>query len=103
MFHAFILALLLQVNVILHYYCISYALSLGVPLMYFFLIIPVVTVVLMIPVFINGIGGREAAFILLLGAFGVTSSEAIAFSWISFGMILIQGIAGGIVYALRKD
>ncbi|GAK58102.1 integral membrane protein [Candidatus Vecturithrix granuli] len=100
---AFILALFLQINVILHYYLIAYALALSVPVMYFFLIIPVVTVVLMVPVFINGIGGREAAFILLLGAFSVTSSQAIAFSWIAFGMILIQGIAGGIVYALRKD
>lgn len=100
---AFILALFLQINVILHYYLIAHALGLSVPVMYFFLIIPVVTVVLMAPVFINGIGGREAAFILLLGAFGVTSSQAIAFSWMAFGMILIQGIAGGMVYALRKD
>jgi glycosyltransferase 2 family protein len=100
---AFLVALLLQVNVIIHYYFIAYALDLAVPLMYFFLIIPVVTVVLMVPIFINGIGGREAAFIFLLGAFGVTPSEAIAFSWIAFGMILIQGVAGGLVYALRKD
>ena len=103
MFFAFFLALFLQINVIVHYYCISYALSLNVPLMYFFLVIPVVTVILMVPIFINGIGGREAAYTLLLGVFGVTNSQAIAFSWIAFGMILIQGIAGGIVYALRKD
>lgn len=100
---AFLLALLLQVNVIVHYYFISYALDLSVPLLYFFLIIPVVTVVLMVPIFINGIGGREAAYILLLGQFDVTSAQAIAFSWIAFGMILVQGIGGGIVYALRKD
>lgn len=100
---AFLLALLLQINVIVHYYFISHALGLPVPLLYFFLIIPVVTIVLMVPIFINGIGGRETAYMLLLGKFGVTSSEAIAFSWITFGMILVQGIAGGIVYALRKD
>lgn len=99
---AFLLALLLQVNVIVHYYFIAYALDLPIPLLYFFLIIPVVTVVLMVPVFINGIGGREAAYILLLGQFGVSQSEAIAFSWIAFGMILVQGIIGGIIYAIRK-
>jgi uncharacterized protein (TIRG00374 family) len=100
---AFLLALLLQVNVIVHYYFIAYALKLPVPLLYFFLIIPVVIVVLMVPIFINGIGGREMAYVLLLGQFGVTRPEAIAFSWIAFGMILVQGIAGGIVYAVRKD
>lgn len=99
---AFIVALFLQINVIVHYFFIAHALELSVPIMYFFLIIPVVTVVLMVPLFINGIGGREAAFIFLLGIFGVTSSQAIAFSWIAFGMILIQGVAGGVVYALRK-
>jgi uncharacterized protein (TIRG00374 family) len=100
---AFFLALLLQVNVIVHYYCISYSLGLQVPIGYFFLIVPVVTIVLLVPIFINGIGGREAAYIFLLSKFGVTSSEAIAFSWISFGMILVQGIIGGMVYAVRKD
>ncbi len=103
MFLAFLLALFLQINVVVHYYFISYALGLSVPMMFFFLIIPVVTVVLMIPIFINGIGGRELVYTLLLGAFGVIRSEAIAFSWIAFGMILVQGIAGGVVYAVRKD
>lgn len=100
---AFIVALFLQINVIFHYYCIAHALALQVPLMYFFLIIPVVTVVLMVPIFINGIGGREAAFIFLLGMFQVTSSQAIAFSWIAFGTMLPYGIGGGVLYALRNE
>ena len=98
----FALALLLQINVILHYYLIAYAMKLAVPFLYFFLIVPVVTVILMMPIFINGIGGRETAYIFLLGQFGVSSAQAIAFSWIGFGMLLIQGVAGGIIYALRK-
>jgi uncharacterized protein (TIRG00374 family) len=100
---AFLLALLLQINVILHYYFIAYAMKLPVPLWYFFLIIPIVTIVLMVPISINGIGTREMVYFLLLQQFGVTRPEAIVFSWIAFGMILVQGIAGGIVYALRKD
>lgn len=99
---AFLVGLLLQANVIVHYYLIAYSLSLHVPFSYFFLFIPVATIVLLVPVFINGIGGRELIYILLLGEFGVTSSEAIAFTWIAFGMIVIQGILGGIAYALRK-
>lgn len=100
---AFCLGLLLQANVVVHYYCIAYALKLPIPFTYFFLSIPVVTIVLLVPVFINGIGGREWMYILLFKEFGVTTSQAIAFSWISFAMLLIQGIIGGIVYALRKN
>jgi len=100
---AFLLALILQINVIFHYYVIAYAMRLNVPVLYFFLIVPVVTVILMLPIFINGIGGREAAYVFLLGQFGVSSAAAMAFSWISFGMVLLQGILGGIIYALRRQ
>ena len=100
---AFLLGLLLQANVILHYYVIAYALQFHVSWQYFFLMIPVATIVLLVPVFINGIGGRELTFILLFGKFGVSASAAIAFSWIAFGMLLVQGMIGGIVYAVRKD
>lgn len=99
---AFALALLLQVNVILHYYTIAHAMHLQVSAFYFFLIVPVVTIVLMLPLFINGIGGRELVYIFLFGQFGVARADAIAFSWISFGMVLIQGVIGGVLYAIRK-
>lgn len=99
---AFILALVLQVNVIFHYYTIAYAMHLQVSVLYFFLIVPVVTIILMLPLFINGIGGRELVYIFLFGQFGVARADAIAFSWISFGMVLIQGVIGGVLYAIRK-
>lgn len=99
---AFLLAVLLQINVIFHFYVLSFALKLPIPLLYYFLIIPVITVVLLLPVFINGIGAREAIYVFFLGQFQVTPPEAIAFTWLSFGMVLIQGIIGGIIYAVRR-
>ncbi len=99
---AFFLAVLLQINVIFHFYFLSFALNLPVPLLYYFLIIPVITVVLLLPVFINGIGAREAVYIFFLGQFQVTPAQAIAFTWITFGMVLFQGVIGGIIYALRQ-
>ncbi len=99
---AFALALVLQVNVIFHYYTIAYAMHLQMSVFDFFLIVPVVTIILMLPLFINGIGGRELVYIFLFSQFGVSRADAIAFSWISFGMALIQGVLGGILYAIRK-
>jgi uncharacterized protein (TIRG00374 family) len=100
---SFLVGLVLQANVIVYYYFIAYSLKLQVPFAYFFLIIPVASIVLLVPVFINGIGGRELTFILLFSKFGVTASEAIAFSWIYLGMLLLQGIIGGMVYAVRRE
>jgi hypothetical protein len=98
----FLLAILLQSNVILHYWCIGQALALPVPLPAYFLIGPVAGVVLLLPVSINGIGAREAVFALLLGAFGVAVAEAVAFSWLVYALLLLNGVIGGVVYALRR-
>lgn len=92
----------LQVNVILHYYLINEALHMHVPLMQFFLIIPIATFIMMIPVSINAIGLRENTYVFFFSPFAVPIALSIAFSWVAYGMILILGILGGVVYAIRK-
>lgn len=101
LFYAFLLSLLLQVNVILFYYFIGVSLDLGVSLLYFSIIVPVVLVVLLLPFSINGIGIREGIFVYLLTQLGVEPQDAIALSLISFGLMLTQGIIGGIIFAIR--
>ena len=98
---AFLVSLLLQVNVILFYYFIGVSLDLGVSLLYFSMIVPVALVVLLVPFSINGIGIREGIFVYLLTELGVQTRDAIALSWISFGLMLTQGLIGGIIFALR--
>lgn len=100
---ALLLAFALQANVILHYWCLAQALHLEVPLPAFFYIVPLATVVLLLPVSINGIGAREAVFAFFLGRHGVGLAEALAFSWVAYGLVLLLGLAGGAVYALRPD
>jgi uncharacterized protein (TIRG00374 family) len=101
LFYAFLLSLLLQVNVVLFYYFIGVSLDLGVSLLYFSIIVPVVLVVLLVPFSINGIGIREGIFVYLLTQLGVEPQDAIALSLISFGLMLTQGIIGGIIFAIR--
>lgn len=98
---AFLVSLLLQVNVILFYYFIGVSLDLGVSFLYFSMIVPVALVVLLVPFSINGIGIREGIFVYLLTELGVQTKDAIALSWISFGLMLTQGIIGGVIFALR--
>ncbi len=99
---AFLISALLQVNVLIYYYIISLSLNLGVSLFYFFCIIPIVLLVLQLPISINGIGVREGLYVFFLSLVGVDGSEAIAFSWIDFGMTLVMGLSGGVVFALRQ-
>lgn len=99
---ALLLSALLQVNVIVHYYLIALALSLPVPFVSFFLIIPLATVITMLPISVNGIGVRENVYIFFFAPFAVSRPEAVAFAWIAYGMVVLQGLLGGILYALRR-
>ena len=101
---AFGWSLAVQITVILHYFLIEKALNISVPFGTFFLIVPLATLIMMLPVSINAIGLRESAFVFLLGAYGygISSSEAIAFAWLAYGIVIIQGLLGGIIYALRQ-
>lgn len=98
---AMLASLVLQINVILFYYFIGVSLDLGVSFLYFAMIVPVALVVLLVPFSINGIGIREGIFVYLLTGIRVPTQDAIALSWISFGLMLTQGIIGGIIFALR--
>lgn len=99
---ALLLSALLQGNVILHYYLIAQSLQLPIPFLSFLLIIPLATVITMLPISVNGIGVRENIYVFFFAAFGVLEPQAVAFAWIAFGMVVLQGVLGGIVYALRR-
>ena len=99
---AFGLSILLQFNVILHFWFIATAMDLPVGLLTLFLIIPISLAVMTIPLSVNAVGIRENVFAFFLAFYGVGASGALAFAWIVFGLILVQGVIGGVVYALRK-
>ena len=102
LFAALGLSVLLQLNVILHYYLLALSLGIAIPLSAMFIIIPVAIVVMMIPVSINAIGIREAIFVTMFGLYGVSNADALAFSWMSFILITVLGVIGGLVFMLRK-
>lgn len=99
---AFGLSLLLQTNVVIHFYLIAKALDFPVPFHHFFLIIPLSIFIMMLPISINAIGIRENIFAFFFASYGVSKPEAVAFAWLVYGLTIFQGIVGGIVYAIRK-
>lgn len=98
-----LLSLAIQVPVILHYYVLIRAVGPSPPWLAFFFLVPVAVLVMTLPISINGIGVREHVFVLLLARYGVSKSEAIAFSWLAYVVVLLVGLAGGILLATRKE
>ncbi|MGQ9525974.1 MAG: lysylphosphatidylglycerol synthase domain-containing protein, partial [Armatimonadota bacterium] len=97
-----ILGVVLQLNVALHYYLLSEALGQNVAPLAFLLITPVLLIVLMLPVSINGIGLREVAFIQLMVPFGVSAASAVALSVLSYLLLTVFSLVGGAVYVIRQ-
>jgi uncharacterized protein (TIRG00374 family) len=97
------LSVLLQINVVIYHYIVAIALGLDLPFYSFFFTIPAYTLITTLPISINGIGIRENLFIFFFGLFGLANTEAVAYSWLLYGILLIQGLLGGIVYALRRE
>ncbi len=95
------LGIALQLNVVLHYAWIGKALGVPVASSYFFLVVPVLVVVLTLPISINGIGAREVVFVRLLGAVGVSQPQALAVSLAAFALSLVFSLVGGLVFVLR--
>jgi uncharacterized protein (TIRG00374 family) len=102
-FLALFWAFLLQVNVILHYYLAGKAFHLEIPFLDYFIFIPIILLILIIPVTISGLGLREVLFIQIFATYGIAEHVAFSFSLIAdFGFTLIIGLIGGIIFITRK-
>ena len=98
---AMALSVLGQSAGILVLYAMSLALGAHAPLMYFFLLVPVVHLVSMLPS-LNGLGIREGAYVYFLGPYiGKEYAFALGILWL--GLLFLLSILGGIVYLLRQD
>ncbi len=78
-------------------------LRLDVPLRYFLLFVPVITLISMIPISLNGMGLREYAFMTLLGAIGIAPESCIALGLLSSAFIIVSSLPGGVVYIFFRN
>jgi uncharacterized membrane protein YbhN (UPF0104 family) len=78
-------------------YMLGIALGLQIPLTIFLLTVPISNVIASIPISINGLGLREASYIVLMGIAGVSKNEAIALSISYFAATTLAGGLAGII------
>jgi glycosyltransferase 2 family protein len=100
---AFGWSLVLQTLVVLNGYFLARALHVPIPLESFFLIVPLALFVMMLPVSINAIGVRENVWAFFFAAFGVAAATGVALAWLDYGLVLLQALVGGMVYASRRE
>lgn len=79
-------------------YILSISIGLKIPIVYFFIFIPIISVASAIPVSVAGLGIREAGFVILFTKVGVTSAEALSLSLLVFTAMVMTNLIGGIEY-----
>jgi uncharacterized protein (TIRG00374 family) len=95
-------AVLLQLNVVLYYFLIGLALHLNIHFIDYFIFIPIVLVIQIIPITINGLGLREGSYIEIFKFYGISPQSAVSFSLVDVAFNLVLGLVGGIIYVSRK-
>jgi uncharacterized protein (TIRG00374 family) len=94
----FFISVFIQVSIIVGYYILSRGIGMEMPLNYFFMFVPLATVVAMLPVSLAGLGIREGAFVFLFAKAGGTSAEALSISLLFFFIMVVVSLIGGVAY-----
>jgi hypothetical protein len=87
-----------QVINILVYALLGTALDLGIPWGDYFVIVPLVDLISILPISISGIGVREGSYVGLLYLLGVETSRGLAFGILGFLVVMAASLIGGIIY-----
>ena len=89
-----------QIGVLL---LLTHALDIAVPWSYCFVFGPLVNIIAAVPVSLNGLGVRESGYVYFLAHVDVPRDSAIAFALAWFGVVMLAGGVGGVVYLLHRQ
>lgn len=98
LFYVFLVSLLFQVVRVAAVFFLSLALGQDVSVVYFYVFVPIVIFLTMLPISLMGIGIREGAFIYFFSQAGMPMADALALSILIYVLNVIAVIPGGVVY-----
>jgi glycosyltransferase 2 family protein len=98
-----LISLVNQLLVIAVTYIIADGLRLDIPFRYFLVFVPVITLISMLPISLNGMGLREYSFVACFSAIGVDRESCIALGLLSSLFVILSSIPGGIIYIFFRN
>lgn len=99
---AFFGAVLVHGGIIVFYTLTARGLAIPLPVLLAAVVVPVSLVMQMAPISINGFGVREAVFTYFFTRSGLSADAAVALSLVGTGLIMLQSLAGGVLFFARK-
>lgn len=100
-----VLAASVLVNVlrILQAWMVGRALSIDAAPGAYFAFVPVILLIMLLPISINGLGTSQAAFVFFFARVGVPDAESFALSVLYLGLGLVGNLPGGLIFATRHN
>ena len=92
------LSLLVQAGNVLVVWLIGQAIHAPVPAAYYWVMVPMVSLLTLLPISVNGMGVREEATVLFLAPLGVAAGTALTLSVLWFAVSATVSLVGGAVY-----
>jgi uncharacterized membrane protein YbhN (UPF0104 family) len=94
------LSVLVQAGNVVVIWMIGADIGLHVPPLYYAVWVPLISLLTLLPISLNGMGLREGGTVLLLAPLGVGAGEALTLSLLSFTVVTAAGACGGLWWFL---
>jgi len=95
-------SLAVQVLRVAQAYCLGVSLGITASIAIYFALVPLILMLMLVPISINGIGTSQAAFVWLFGFAGVSAADAFLLSVLFIGLGMVGNLPGGLLYAVSS-
>jgi hypothetical protein len=96
-----IYSFIFQASVVLVNIVIGKAINAPVPLIYYFVAIPIIALLAAIPISFNGMGVREGSYIFFLGLIGIDKSVAFSIALLWLFIVIASSLLGAPIFIFR--
>ncbi len=96
----FIYSLVIQLVMPFSFYLMCVALGARINLVYFFIFVPIISTITALPISIAGLGLREAGSMYFFTRVGMSGEVALTAAVLSFFIIFMFGLIGGLIYVI---
>jgi glycosyltransferase 2 family protein len=93
-----LLSLLVQAGNVVLVWMVGLGIGAKVPFGYYWIAVPMITLLTLLPVSLNGMGIREWGMVLFLRPLGIDEGTAISLAFLWFLVYTASGLSGGLVY-----
>ncbi len=99
--NVYVSSVAVQLLRIVQAYCLGVAMGIDASIGIYIAFIPLILLVMLLPVTVNGIGTSQAAFVWFFGSAGVARADAFALSVLFVALGIVGNLPGGVLYVLN--